>query len=164
MAFEGEYDDFQPEKKPKYGPITSWDSNPLFTFFAQIASALILLIEWGIALAMLPLFIAYMPPTGPVDPVGVVIMTLFVPLGAFQMYLGYRLYKRVPNTLKLAFIGAIWVILMSVTIIITSFLTGTGASIQLPVIQIAVNVVLVYLSRLNDVKEHFDGVGAHQFL
>ncbi len=162
MAFDGEFEEHQPERKPRDGPITSWDTNPLFTFLAQIGSAILLLVEWGIALAVLPLIISLMPPTGPVDPIGFVIMILFVPVGAFQMFLGYRLYKRVPNTLKLSFIVAIWVILMSMTIIITGFLTGTGGAIQLPMIQIGVNVVLAYLSRLNDVREHFDGPGAFQ--
>jgi hypothetical protein len=164
MAFEGEYEDFQTQKRPTDGPISSWDTNPLFTFFAQIASGLILLIEWGIALAFLPFILQLMPPTGPPNPVGLIVMVLFVPVGVFQIYLGYRLYRRTPNTTRLSFMSALWVIIMSVTLVVTGFATGTMSDISLPAVQIGANVVLTYLSRLNDVKEHFDGIRTFQEL
>ncbi|MFW9769046.1 MAG: hypothetical protein ACFFEM_09520, partial [Candidatus Thorarchaeota archaeon] len=65
MAFEGEYGDFQTEKKPTSGAITTWDTNPLFTFFVQLVSGLILLVEWGIALAFIPYILQFAPVTGP---------------------------------------------------------------------------------------------------
>lgn len=86
-------------------------------------------------------------------------MVLFVPLGAFQLYLAYRLYNRKPNTLNLSFISAILVIVMSVVIIITGVVTGTLAGVQLPAAQIGVNVVLAYLTKLTDVNDHFEGKG-----
>ena len=162
MAFEGEYGEYQPEGKPRDGPITTWDTNPLFTFFALFASGFLLLIEWGIALIALPYILQFMPPTGPPDPIGIVVMMLFVPVGALQVYLAYRLYKRTPNTLNVAFFSAVLVIIMSVTIIITGFLTGTSTDPTLPAIQIGVNGILAYLSRLYDVKEHFGDSSSFQ--
>jgi len=156
MAFEGEYDDFKPQTKPRRGPITTWDSNPLFTFFAQFGSGFLLVLQWGLALAVIPMILPLMPPTGPVDPIGFYTMILFVPVGAFQLYLGYRLYNRIPNTLRLSVASAILVIAMSVTIIITGFMTGTNTDISLPAIQIGINAVLAILANLNDVKEHFE--------
>lgn len=70
MAFEGEFEHPQQPSKPRNGPITTWESTSLFTFLAQFGSGFILLLQWGIALAILPLIISLMPPTGPVDPIG----------------------------------------------------------------------------------------------
>jgi hypothetical protein len=163
VAFEGEYTDFQQESKPS-SAITTWDTNPLFTFFAQIASGFILLVEWGIALVFLPFILQFVPPTGPPNPVGMVVMVLFVPVGILQLYLGYRLYKRIPNTTRLSLISALWVIIMSVTLVITGYATGTLSDISLPAVQIGANVVLAYLATLRDVKEHFDGAASNQYL
>ena len=113
--------------------------------------------QWGIALVVLPMIISFMPPTGPVDPIGFVVMILFFPLGLFQLYLAYRLYNRVPNTLNLSFITAVLIAILSVTIIITGTATGTLAGIQLPAIQIGVNVIIAYLTKLQDVADHFEG-------
>ncbi len=163
MAFEDEYEAPRPPTKIRGGPITSWDSSPLFTLLVQFGSGFLLVMQWGVALALLPLIIEMMPPTGPVDPIGSFVMILFFPLGLVQLYLAYRLYNMVPGTLKIAFVVAIWIIIMSGIIIVTSILAATQASFQLPVVQIGINVVLAYLTQLRDVTEHFDGLGQQPF-
>ncbi|MHA2025088.1 MAG: hypothetical protein ACW98U_04220 [Candidatus Thorarchaeota archaeon] len=157
MAFEDEYTERQPQFSSTKGPITTWDTNPLFTLLAQLGSGILLLMQWGLALLVLPLIISFMPPTGPVDPIGITVMLFFAPLGAFQLYLAYRLYNRAANTLNLAFITAIVIVILSVTVIITSLATGTLAGIQLPAIQIGINVIIAYLTKLQEVSDHFDG-------
>ncbi|MGY5864057.1 MAG: hypothetical protein RTV41_05600 [Candidatus Thorarchaeota archaeon] len=157
MAFDDEYTQPQPQVRSGTGPITTWDTNPLFTLLAQFGSGFLLVMQWGIALVVLPMILPLMPPTGPVDPIGFVVMILFFPLGLFQLYLAYRLYNRVSNTLNLSFITAVLIAILSVTIIITGISTGTLAQIQLPAIQIGVNVIIAYLSKLQDVADHFEG-------
>lgn len=156
MAFEDEYTQPQKPVSTGRGPITTWDTNPLFTLLSQFGSGFILVMQWGIALAVLPMIISLMPPTGPVDPIGFVVMIFFFPLGLFQLYLAYRLYNRVPNTLNLSFITAVLIAILSVTLIITGTATGTLAGIQLPAIQIGVNVIIAYLTKLQDVADHFE--------
>ncbi|MHA1944267.1 MAG: hypothetical protein ACW96M_07715 [Candidatus Thorarchaeota archaeon] len=146
----------QPQIGPRDGPITTWDSNPLFTLLAQFGAGFILVLEWGIALAVLPMILPLMPPTGPIDPIGTVIMMLFVPVGVFQLYLSYRLYRREPNTLNFSFITSILVIVMTGIIIVSGIMTGTLSNFALPAIQIGINLALLYLTKLNDVVNHFE--------
>ncbi len=139
------------------GPITQWDSNAMFTFILVCVSGGFLLMTYGLILSFLPL-IWLVAPSLPIGNLpGIIIMIIFVPVGLIQLYVAWRLYKRTPDTLNLSNIVSIFVIILTGAMFVTEIATVTLSSIEFEIIQIGVNVVLLYLSQLSVVKNHFDG-------
>ncbi|MGY5877012.1 MAG: hypothetical protein RTU30_14775, partial [Candidatus Thorarchaeota archaeon] len=68
-----------------------------------------------------------------------------------------RLYKRTPDTLNLSNIVSVFIIILTGALLVTEIATVTLSSIEFEMIQIGVNVVLLYLGQLSVVKNHFEG-------
>ena len=159
MAFP---EDTEPRKAPaaQYAnPMMAYDTATLFALLLQFGTAVMSLITWGPALAVVPLIISEMPPTGPVNPIGFYLMIAMVPLALVQLYFAWRLFKKESGCVTGSLLSDLWALIFYVLILVSSVMTDTLAdSPQMFIGYIGVNAILVILFLMPSVKSQFEDI------
>ena len=133
-----------------------YDTNSLMALLCQFCAGVITIMTFAPAvLLLLPLLISI--PGGPVNLVGTISLVLLVPVGLFQIYFGYRLYKKIPNTIPTAIISDVVAFSLYLVSLISSILTNTlSSSPQMYIALLGINLVAVVLLRMPSVRSTFE--------
>ena len=119
LAFE------EPESTPtpsSSSQLMQYDTNSLMAIMFQFCAGVITIMMFAPAvILLLPLLISI--PGGPVNLIGTISLVLLVPVGLFQTYFGYRLYKKIPNTIPTAIISDIVAFSLYIVSLISSIRT-----------------------------------------
>lgn len=153
MAFE------EPESTPtpsSSSQIMQYDTNSLMALLFQFCAGVITTMTFAPAvLLLLPLLISI--PGGPVNLVGTISLVLLVPVGLIQIYFGYRLYNKIPNTIPTAIISDVVAFSLYIVSLISSILTNTlSSSPQMYIALLGINLVAVVLLRMPSVRNTFE--------
>lgn len=153
MAFE------EPESTPtasSSSQIMQYDTNSLMALLFQFCAGVITIMMFAPAvLLLLPLLISL--PGGPVNLAGTISLVVLVPVGLIQIYFGYRLYKKIPNTIPTAIISDIVAFSLYIVSLVSSILTDTlSSSPQLYIALLGINLVAVILLRMPSVRNTFE--------
>ncbi|MFW9788168.1 MAG: hypothetical protein ACFFE2_12110 [Candidatus Thorarchaeota archaeon] len=153
-------DEPDPTPKPQAyhsSPLMQFESSALFAMILQIAAGAITILMFGPALIiLLPLF--SLMPEGPVNPVGFYSLLLLIPISIVQLYMGYRLFKKIPNTVTISVISDLLAFALYVASLVSSIMTDTLASSpQIYIGVIGINLCAAILLLLPSSRDTFEG-------
>ena len=150
------------ESRPQYAsPLMNYDSASLFTLILQFISGIAALYYALPSFFTLMLFFSLITDLS--TQIFLIVWGILPIVGIVQVYCGYRLYKKKPETIGKAIIIDVFAILLfGIDIVISAF---EGLLIPYPevIAYFGMNIVLVILLNMASVRSHFESqTDSHQ--